>query len=33
LGYANTSIPNGSHSLVLISEKGALVDFDGLTFT
>ncbi|KAJ6573434.1 hypothetical protein DFH09DRAFT_1277068 [Mycena vulgaris] len=28
--YHNTSIPDGTHSAVIISEKGTVVDFDGL---
>ncbi|KAJ7457817.1 hypothetical protein FB451DRAFT_1183137 [Mycena latifolia] len=33
LGYSNTSIPDGSHYIVLISVKGAVVDFDALVYT
>ncbi|KAJ7126230.1 hypothetical protein C8R44DRAFT_122175 [Mycena epipterygia] len=30
LGYSNTSLPNGAHELVIISEQGSVMDFDGL---
>ncbi|KAJ7159079.1 hypothetical protein C8R43DRAFT_1105547 [Mycena crocata] len=33
LGYRNDSLPNVGHQLQLISEQGALVDFDGIIFT
>ncbi|KAF7362542.1 hypothetical protein MVEN_00602300 [Mycena venus] len=32
LGYHDTSIPQGPHKLVIISEQGGLTDFDGLIY-
>ncbi|KAJ6593091.1 hypothetical protein B0H19DRAFT_1224728 [Mycena capillaripes] len=32
LGYRNTSLPSGSHNLVIISEQGGFTDFDGLIY-
>ncbi|KAJ7837835.1 hypothetical protein B0H13DRAFT_1912273 [Mycena leptocephala] len=32
LGYSNTSLPEGSHKLVIISEQGAFTPFDGLIY-
>ncbi|KAJ6573424.1 hypothetical protein DFH09DRAFT_1277062 [Mycena vulgaris] len=33
LGYSNTSIPDGLHYVVIISEDDTVVDFDGLVYT
>ncbi|KAJ7689629.1 hypothetical protein B0H17DRAFT_1134957 [Mycena rosella] len=33
LGYSNTSIPDGSHYIVIISLQVSMVDFDGLVYT
>ncbi|KAJ7796501.1 hypothetical protein B0H14DRAFT_3550426 [Mycena olivaceomarginata] len=32
LGYSNTSLPKGSHQLVIISEQGGSTDFDALVY-
>ncbi|KAJ7770335.1 hypothetical protein B0H14DRAFT_3125830 [Mycena olivaceomarginata] len=32
LGYNNTSLPKGSHQLVIISEQGGSTDFDALVY-
>ncbi|KAJ6573429.1 hypothetical protein DFH09DRAFT_1277063 [Mycena vulgaris] len=33
LGYTNTSIPDGSHFVVIISEQGTVIDFDALIYS
>ncbi|KAJ7666330.1 hypothetical protein B0H14DRAFT_3178983 [Mycena olivaceomarginata] len=32
LGYSNTSLPKGSHQLIIISEQGGSTDFDALVY-